>query len=519
MSKTEIKSGANALVETLANCGVTHCFANPGTSEMHLVKALDNEPRIKSVLCLFEGVATGAADGFARMSGTPAMTLLHLGPGYGNALANIHNAMRAYSPMINVIGDHATYHRYLDAPLTSDIETLVKPHSSYIGAVETPAIAGDVAIKAYSKTISQAASPVSIILPADSAWGNDGIAHEKPAVPTSANVGEKIIKTVVDAVKSAKSPALLVGGDALYDENTIAILGAISEYGIRVLIDTFPARQRRGKNIFHPDKMLYFAEMAVEDLQKHDLLVLAGTQSPVAFFAYPNTPSYLVPEATKVIELSSRQQNTKDAIKSLANLLGLNAVKADHEVAPIPLPDGKINAYKIGKILARHLPNDAIISDDAVTCGLPIYTETRNANTHDWLFLTGGAIGQGLSLAIGAQMACPGRRTFALLGDGASMYNIQALWTMVREKLPIITFIFANRSYKILNIEMERTGAGAVGETAREMLSLETPSLDFVKIAEGMGMRAESVSACDELDNVLEHALTLNEPILIEICL
>ena len=520
MSKTELKSGANALVETLANCGVTHCFANPGTSEMHLVQALDNEPRIKSVLCLFEGVATGAADGFARMTGIPAMTLLHLGPGYGNALANIHNAMRAYSPMINVIGDHATYHRDLDAPLTSDIETLVKPHSSFIGVVEAPAIAGEVAMKAFVKSISPPSSPVSVLLPADSAWGNDGVALQKPSDISIANVAEGKIQTVYDAIQSAKTPAILVGGDALYDENTLGILGAISEYGIRVLIDTFPARQKRGINIFHPDKMLYFAEMAVEDLQKHDLLVLAGTQSPVAFFAYPNTPSNLVPDETAVIELSTRQQNTKAAIEALANKLDLKAVSSNEiDTFDIPLPEGKINAYKIGKILARHLPKDSIISDDAVTCGLPIYTETKNAKDHDWLFLTGGAIGQGLSLAIGAQMACPNRRTFALLGDGASMYNIQALWTMVREKLPIITFIFANRSYKILNIEMERTGAGAVGDTAREMLSLETPSLDFVKIAEGMGMRAESVSACDELDNILQHALTLNEPMLIEICL
>jgi acetolactate synthase-1/2/3 large subunit len=519
MSNAEIKSGAEALVETFANCGVTYCFANPGTSEMHLVQALDKEPRIKSVLCLFEGVATGAADGFARMTGLPAMTLLHLGPGYGNGLANVHNAMRAYSPMINVIGDHATYHRDLDAPLTSDIETLIKPHNSYIGVVENAGIAGEVGANAFVKSITAPASPVAVVLPADSAWGKDGKPQVNPLLNPIPLVDNSVVKQVYDAVKTAKSPAILVGGDALYDELSLKLLGQMSESGIRILIDTFPARQRRGKDLFHPDKMLYFAEMAIEDLQNHDLLVIAGSQSPVAFFAYPNTPSMLVPETTKVVELSARHHNTKQAIADLANLLELSETQTQNTWSEIPIPEGKINAYKIGKILARHLPENSIISDDAVTCGLPIYTETRIANNHDWLFLTGGAIGQGLSLAVGAQLAFPERRTFALLGDGASMYNIQALWTMVREKLPIITFIFANRSYKILNIEMERTGAGAVGDKAREMLSLDTPALDFVKIAEGMGMRAQSVSSCEELDSVLEHTLTLNEPVLIEICL
>jgi acetolactate synthase I/II/III large subunit len=508
------KTGAQILVSTLANNGVTHCFANPGTSEMHLVQALDNEPRIKSVLCLFEGVATGAADGFARIAGRPAMTLLHLGAGYGNGIANIHNAMKANSPMINVIGDHATHHRKFDAPLTCDLETLVKPHSKYIGIVEAAQIAGEIAQNAIEATNNYPKAPVSIILPADSAWNNATIEGKKipPHFPSIIE-GSRIDDCILE-IKNAKSPAILINGEALYNDDALLNMARLKEYGVRILIDTFPARQKRGNGVFAPDKMQYFAELALEDLANIDLLIIAGTQIPIAFFAYPDKPSILVPPNCKTYSLSEKYENTIEALAQLVDGLGAHPAPQINENVEFKMPT-KFNAFSIGQCLAHLMPHGSIISDDAVTSGAPIYAATQNAQPHDWLFLTGGAIGQGLPLAIGAQMADMGRKVFALSGDGASMYTIQSLWTMARENLPIITIIFANRIYKILNVEMARTGA-ANSEVQNPMLSLEKPNMDFVKMANGFGIDAKSVDNIDDFYQTLDCAIKNNKPFLIE---
>lgn len=509
------KTGADILVSTLANNGVTHCFANPGTSEMHLVQALDKEPRIKSVLCLFEGVATGAADGFARISGRPAMTLLHLGAGFGNGIANIHNAMKGFVPMINVIGDHATYHRKYDAPLTCDLETLVKPHSSFIGVVNLASESGEIASKAFEAATFYPHSPVSIILPADSAW-NEGTQNGPKITPkTPALIEADAIDNVINAIKNANKTAILIGGEALYNDDALNNMARLKAYGIRILIDTFPARLKRGAGIFAPDRMQYFGEMALDDLKNIDLMIIAGTQIPVAFFAYPDKPSVLVPENCATMVLSERYENTIEALAQLVDILKAPEINNIQETKPIPMPEGKLNPFTCAQSLARHLPENSIISDDAVTAGLPNYIATQNAKTHDWLFLTGGAIGQGLPLAIGAQMANLNRKVFALSGDGASMYTIQSLWTMARENLPIVTIIFANRNYRILNIEMARTGAGDA-KLDNQMLSLENPNMDFVKIAEGFGINAIKVDNCQDFDKALENAIKDNKAWLIE---
>lgn len=509
------KTGADILVSTLANNGITHCFANPGTSEMHLVQALDKEPRIKSVLCLFEGVTTGAADGFARIANRPAMTLLHLGAGYGNAIANIHNAMKANSPMINVIGDHATYHRKYDAPLTCDLETLIKPHSKYVGIVESAEIAGEIASNALEATTNYPKAPVSIVLPADSAWNDADIEGKKVSPHTPALIEGGRIDDCCDAIKNAQKTVILVGGEAIYNDNALDNMARLKELGIRVLIDTFPARLKRGNGVFAPDRMQYFGEMALDDLKNVDLMVIAGTQIPVAFFAYPEKPSILVPENCATFTLCERFENTIEALEQLANALNApkSQIKANDKITP--KPTGKLNPFTCAQSLARHLPENSIISDDAVTAGLPNFIATQNAPIHDWLFLTGGAIGQGLPLAIGAQMANMERKVFALSGDGASMYTIQSLWTMARENLPIVTIIFANRNYRILNIEMARTGA-SISNQENPMLSLENPNMDFVKIAEGFGINAIKATNCDEFDLALENAIKDNKPWLIE---
>ncbi len=513
---TDKPTGADTLVATLADHGVTACFANPGTSEMHLVQALDREPRIRSVLCLFEGVATGAADGFARIAGKPAMTLLHLGPGYANGAANIHNARRAYAPMINVIGDHATYHRELDAPLSSDIETLVKPNSRWVGLVDAALTAGDRAATAYTQSMGPPAAPVSLILPADSAWSEGG---PRPPVHTPAGmslVDPQVIEDIADAINLASKVVILINGPALYDEAALVTMSRLKAAGVRVMCDTFVGRLARGAGRFGPDRMAYFAEMAMDDLVGVDLMILAGTAEPVAFFAYPGKPSILVPEGCATMVLSERSEDTAEALSALADAMDApDAPAAPIRVVP-DAPSGKITPHSCAASLSRHMPDNAIISDDAVTAGLPHYMATQLAAPHDWLFLTGGAIGQGLPVAVGAAVAAPDRKVIALTGDGAGMYTLQALWTMARERLPIVTVVFANRSYRILNIEMGRTGAGQPGPAAQAMLSLDNPTLDWVRLAQGQGVEAVSCATAEAFDVVLARAMTSDGPVLIE---
>jgi acetolactate synthase I/II/III large subunit len=509
-------TGADTLVATLADHGVTACFANPGTSEMHLVQALDREPRIKSILCLFEGVATGAADGFARMAGKPAMTLLHLGPGYANGAANIHNARRAYAPMINVIGDHATYHRELDAPLSSDIETLVKPNSRWVGLVDAALTAGDRAATAFIQSMGPPGAPVSLILPADSAWSEGGPRPPVQSVPGMSLVDPQTIEEVSDAIQLASKIVVLVGGVALQDAAVLVTMSRLKAAGVRVMCDTFVGRLSRGAGRFGPDRMAYFAEMAMEDLVGVDLMILAGTTEPCAFFAYPGKPSILVPDGCETMVLSARSEDTAEALAALADALDApEAPPAPARVIP-DAPSGKITPYTCAASLSRHMPEDAIISDDAVTAGLPHFMATQQAAPHDWLFLTGGAIGQGLPVAVGAAVAAPDRKVIALTGDGAGMYTLQALWTMARQRLPIVTVVFANRSYRILNIEMGRTGAGQPGPAAQAMLSLDNPTLDWVKLAQGQGVEAISCNTAEAFDLALTRAIASDGPVLIE---
>jgi acetolactate synthase I/II/III large subunit len=509
-------TGAQALVSTLADCGVTACFANPGTSEMHLVTALDTEPRIRPVLCLFEGVATGAADGFARMADMPAMTLLHLGAGYLNGGANIHNAKRAYTPMINVIGDHAVPHLRYDAPLTSNIIGLAGPNSTWIKSADTVASTGKLAAEAWAASFGAPGGPVSLILPADSAWTAGGTKASVPKRPVPLAVSSETVARVAAALKAASKPVLLVNGSATRAEG-LALLARLEAAGVRVLMDTFLARQTRGAGHFHPGRMMYFAEGAMADLAGTDLMVLAGTIPPAAFFAYPGKPSLLVPEGCTLDTLCGPEGDVIGGLSGLCEALSANA-SAPVAVRQVPdAPQGALTAASVGQSLARHMQEGAIVSDDGVTSSLPIYLQTAAANPHDWLMLTGGAIGQGLPAALGAAVAKPDAKVIALTGDGAGMYTLQALWTMAREKLDVTTLVFVNHSYRILNIELMRTGAGNPGPAAHNLLTLGGPELDWVSLAKGHGVAAEAVSTAADFDASLARAMAEKGPRLIAV--
>ena len=508
-------TGAEAIIGSLAECGVTACFANPGTSEMHLVTALDREPRIRSILCLFEGVATGAADGFARMAGVPALTLLHLGPGYLNGGANIHNARRAYSPVINLIGDHAVSHRNLDAPLASDIAGLAAPNSRWLRSVDRVQDAGRRAAEAFAASYGPPPGPVSLIMPADTAWTKGGSIFKTESTPGLRQSEDGLVEDAARAVWRAKKPAVLVNGTGL-SEAGMESCGRLQAAGVKVITDTFVARHARGASRFAPERLPYFAELAIESLAGVDLLLIAGTKPPVAFFAYPNTPGSLSPDGANVFSLGGPESDSASTLSRLAD--ALEAPSAPPRASwswPAPPTGDKFNPHTIGLSLAAHMPEGAMVSDDGVTSGLPIYMTLTNAAPHDWLGHTGGAIGQGMPVAVGAAVARPDRKAVCLSGDGAGMYTVQSLWTMARENLDVVTIVFVNHAYRILKIELARTGAGNPGPAANGMLSLGNPEIDWVKLSESLGVSAEAASTLDEFNDALARAMAVRGPRLI----
>ena len=509
-------NGADALLATLVANEVTACFANPGTSEMQFVAALDGAPAMRPVLCQFEGVATGAADGYGRIAERPACTLLHLGPGYGNGVANLHNARRAYTPIINVVGDHATYHRQYDAPLNSDIATLVKPNSIWAKSADSPDTVAGLAAEAVAASFGPPGGPVTLILPADAAWlpaTGEPVIAQRPVRPAPAG---DAVDAVARALKLARNPVILIGGQACLAEG-LREAARLQAAGITVYTDTFIARTPRGGGVFGPKRMPYFGELALAELQGVDLMVFAGTTMPVAFFAYPDRPSVLVPEGCQTLTLVGRAEDSVAGLAALADALG---APKQGPVQPLALPDaapsGALNAYMVGVSIARHMPQGAIVCDDAVTSGAGIVAAAVTARPHEVLALTGGAIGSGLPLAIGAAVAAPDRKVLSLNGDGAAMYTVQSLWTMARENLDITVVIFANHTYRILNIEMERTGAGKAGPQARKLLELGDPNVDWVSVAKGLGLPSVSCATAEDFERAFAGAMGQRGPMLIE---
>ncbi|MEQ9314784.1 MAG: acetolactate synthase large subunit [Henriciella sp.] len=513
-SVTTTMTGADALVATLADNGVDACFANPGTSEMHLVTALDRETRINSVLCLFEGVATGAADGYARIAGKPAMTLLHLGAGYLNGGANIHNAKRAHTPMINVIGDHAVDHRKYDAPLNSDIIGLAGPNSVWIKSADSVGVTGKLAAEAFAASHGPVSGPVSLVLPADSAWLEGGEKGGKATIPSLRQTPKEKIDAAVAAIGAAKSPVVIINGTALTEEG-LAAGARLKAAGVRVMTDTFYWKMRRGAGVFTPDRMQYFAEAAMADLEGTDLMLTAGTSLPAAFFAYPGKPSLLVPEGCKTLDLGGADTDSATTLAILADALGAKESAPPAALDKPSAPTGDLNAVAVGASVARHMPENAIVSDDGVSNSLPVFLSTQNTEPHDWMMLTGGAIGQGLPLALGASVAAPDRKVIALSGDGAGMYTNQALWSMVREGCDVTVIVFVNHTYRILNIELHRTGAGNPGPTAKDMLAIGEPDIDWVSLAQGMGVPSTAVTTAEEFEASFEEAMKQKGPRLI----
>jgi acetolactate synthase-1/2/3 large subunit len=500
------------------DAGVTTCFTNPGTSEMHFVAALDSAPELRAVLALFEGVATGAADGYARMAERPGATLLHLGPGLGNGLANLHNARKGKVPIVNIVGDHAIYHTKYDAQLQSDIETVARNVSGWVHTSRsTQELAAD-AVEAVTASTGPPGQVATLILPADVSWseGAEPAPPPEPRIPPVASV--KTLETVAKALRSKKSTAILLGGRALREPSLRAAGRIAGSTDTKLLAEAFPTRLQRGAGLPAVERIAYFAELASVQLAGLDHLVLVDAKAPVSFFAYPGKKSYLLPDGCKVHELATPAQDVLGSLEALVDVLGVGASEPRLQQPSKPRrPEGQLDADKACQAIAAILPEASIVSDEAVTSGLTFGTHTAGLPPHDVLALTGGAIGQGLPVAVGAAIACPDRPVFALEGEGSAMYTIQALWTMAREQLDVTVVIFNNRSYAILNIELERVGALGTGTKAKEQLDLTDPNLDFVALGSGMGVPSVRVDTGEQLNRALDRAVGEPGPHLIEV--
>ena len=514
--QAESRTAAIAMLETAANAGVEICFANPGTTEMPLVAALDAVPGIRAVLSLFEGVCTGAADGYARLTGRPALTLLHLGPGFANGIANLHNARRARSAVVNLIGDQASWHLAADAPLSSDIASLATPVSGWLRTAQSAkALPEDIAdaIRAATGPPGQVAS---YVLPADFQAEVGGIPASvqldaAPSLPAGR------VEDIASRLQEAGDQSVLfLGGAALRSRGQQAAARIAAATGARLRVETFPARWERGGSLPAIDRLAYFPEQAREDLAGAALVVLAGAVAPVAFFGYPGQASQLAPDGS-VVCLAGPDEAVEEALEALADAVGASAATDTAPAPPRPdAPTGPLNSASVGAALARGLPEGAIVMDESATSGLPFYAMSGGAPPHTLLSLTGGAIGQGLPVATGAAIACPDRKVIAFQADGSGAYTLQSLWTQAREGLDVVTLLCSNRAYRILQVELVRAGIAEPGPKARSLTQLDRPELDWVSLARGFGVPGRRVETAQELEEALARALAEPGPQLIE---
>jgi acetolactate synthase-1/2/3 large subunit len=512
-------NGAESLVRTLLKGGVDVCFANPGTSEMHFVGALDRVEGMRCVLGLFEGVCSGAADGYYRMTDTPASTLLHLGPGLANSAANLHNAKKAGSGIVNVVGEHALYHIQYDTPLTADIEGIARPFSHWVKTSptsKTVAADGALAIQAARVAPGQIAT---LILPADTAWGDaDGVA-DTPETPPPAGPQKDSVVAAAKALKHGNAAMLFLGGRALRATG-LELAGKIAaKTGCRVQASGGTARIERGAGRVATLRLHFVVETAQEMLKGTTQMVLVGTKPPAAFFAYPGKPSLLTPAGCETTVLCPVEGDPIASLEALAAELGaLNDKPAGVAQSGRPeRPTGKFTLEGLGKALGATLPENAIVVDESVTTGRGFFPFTVGAPPHDWLNNMGGSIGFGTPVAVGAAVACPNRKVIALIGDGSAMYTFQSLWTMAREGLDVCVVIFSNRSYKILYSQLADVGAANPGPRAIDMLTLDRPTLDFPGLAKSLGVPGVQVHDLEAFTKELGNAVAHRGPYLIDV--
>ncbi|SEU04453.1 acetolactate synthase large subunit [Variovorax sp. OV084] len=511
-------NGAETLVRTLVAGGVEVCFANPGTSEMQFVAALDKVPGMRCVLGLFEGVVTGAADGYARMADKPACTLLHLAPGLANGLANLHNAKRAQVPVINLVGEHRQGHKVTDSPLTGDIEALAGTMSQWVKTcTSADEIAADAA-QAIREANTLPGRISTLILPADTAWSQ--VRHAKPlefTAPRPTLPAPGRFDAAVKALRSGENVVMVLSGRALRAEPLAMAQRIVQRTGAHMVAQYANGRIERGAGRVAIARTPASVDAGVAFFKDARHVILIGAKVPAAMFGYPEKPDLLLPAGANLIPLTELTDDLVATLEELADRVGAK------ELIPVvdapqrrDLPGGDLSADAVMQISATLMPEHSIIVDESITAGRRFFPLSTGVAQHDYLQLTGGSIGSGLPMATGAALACPQRKVINLQGDGSSMYTIQALWTQARERLNVVTIIFANRGYQVLKAELDNVGATHWGERAERMLSIVDPDINWAMLAQGMGVEAAQADTCDRFADLLRHALGRPGPFLIE---
>ena len=523
-ARVEVRSdgltGAQSLLATLLNCGVEACFANPGTSELHLVAALQNEHRIRSILCLFEGVATGAADGYGRMAGKPAATLLHLGPGLANGWANLHNAKRAKTPVVNVVGDHATWHKQHDSELSSDVEGLSGSISDWTCISKGAADIGHDAVRAYRAAMARNGQIATLVLPADTSWERGGVVAEPLPVEPLNPIDSGNIDKAAAILTSGRRVAILTTGPALHGAGRDACTRIAAKTGARMFCKGLNARMERGAGRMPFTRLSGWGQVTLEVLAEFDDLILVGAGIPVLSFAHPEYESVLVPPGVKVLKLVAAEDDVVGALMALSAAVGAPAEASVEALlerrVEYDLATGPLNAEAVGRAISRFLPEGAILSDESGTAGAGHYPFSANAAPHDSLFLAGGSIGQGLPVGLGAAVACPDRKILCLEADGSGMYTLQALWSMARERCDVTTVIFSNRKYGIILRSVGQYGIQGLPNRVPDLFDLSNPDLDWAHLARGMGVEGHCCDTADAFNRVFEDCMRRKGPHLIE---
>ncbi len=512
-------NGAESLIHTLVGAGVSTCFMNPGTSEIHFVAALDQVRAMRGVPCLFEGVAAGAADGYARMAGKPASTLFHLGPGLSNAMANLHNACRARVPIVNVVGDHATYHRQYDAPLTSDIEAIAGPVSKWFRSTASAQAVGADAAQAVAAARAAPGGIATLVLPGDAAWGDGGILGAPILPPAPPLPATAQWEKAASLLRNGRPTAVLLGAGLTQGTALLTAARIAAATGAKLLAPFAFTRLERGAGLPQVERIPYVVDQALAQLGHFEQLILVGAAVPVAFFAYPSKPSVLTAPDCVLHTLSEPGEDGEQALEALAQALGAMDTAPDLVPALRPaLPAGPITIAGLAAVVGALLPADAIVVDESITSGRGMMAACAGAPPHDWLVNTGGSIGIGLPMAVGAAVACPDRPVLCLEADGSGLYTVQALWTAAREGLRITTVVFANRAYAILKGELAAVAANP-GRHSLDMLEIGRPDIDWVSLSKSLGVGAVRATTLDEFARALRHGLASHEPNLIEVIL
>jgi acetolactate synthase-1/2/3 large subunit len=508
-------NGAESLVRTLLACGVDTVFANPGTSEMHFVAALDRVPGMRVVLATFEGVVAGAADGYARMAGRPAATLLHCAPGLANGLANFHNARRGHVPLVSIVGDQATYHKPLDPLLAADTIGFASGVSSWVRTAHHPSQVGAYAAEAVQAATAPPGGVATLILPSDASWSDGGIvAAPLPPFP-SAPVEESAIADAVTTLRSGEPTVIILADAALRRPAVDHAARIAAATGAHLIAETFNTRAEHGAGLPDVGRIPYPIDAGLATLAPYRHAILVGARDPVAFFAYPGKPGRVLPPQAQVHVLAHPEENGVDALARLADALSAPPVRIPAQPRPQPA-SGAVTPQAFAQTFAALLPDNAVVVDEALTFGFPLYAALAAAAPHDCLQLTGGAIGDGLPMATGAAIGAPGRRVIDVQADGSALYTIQSLWTQAREQFDVTTVILSNRRYEILFGELAGVGAAA-GPASRELFSLGRPNHDWVKLAAGFGVEGARAATMDDFADLFTAASRRSGPFLIEL--